>query len=192
MNPEPQKKHQYFSCTIYKHTRIMEKKKKYRKGEDFFLFIHMFVCVYIYINWYIYQCWPILARPQSSQSQPPPRPAIGWRPAGRPELRKVGALRGGTMDSGRDALHVYMNYICCIIYYIICICVLMYVVVGLCLFDFRYFRWLDVQIYIYHTAAAIFSRLWQVVPSADTSAITIEKEVATLQVPVVQCSCNSH
>ena len=49
-----------------------------------------------------------------------------------------------------------------------------------------------VYIYLSHTAAAIFSRLWQVVPSADTSAVTIEKEVATLQVPVVQCSCNSH
>lgn len=166
MNPEPQKKHQYFSCTIYKHTRIMGKKIYiYRKGEDFFLFIHMFVCVYIY--WYIYQCWPILARPQSSQSQPPPRPAIGWRPAGRPELRKVGALRGGTMDSGRDALHVYMNYICCIIYYIICICVLMYVVVGLCLFDFRYFRWLDVQIYIYIT------QLLQFFPACGKSSQTL-------------------
>ena len=45
------------------------------------------------------------------------------------------------MDSGRDALHVYMNYIyiCCIIYDMY-VCVLMYFVVGLCLFDFRYFR----------------------------------------------------
>ena len=77
---------------------------------------------------------------------------------------------------------MYLN-----IYQYICVyCKYMFIV------NVYIYTYLYVYIYIYHTAAAIFSRLWQVVPSADTSAVTIEKEVATLQVPVVQCSCNSH
>jgi hypothetical protein len=91
MNPEPQKNTNISAApsTNTLGSWKKEKEEKYReRGMIFFVYN---VCVYIYI--YL----SMLANfgpAQPSQSQPPPRPAIGWRPAGRPELRKVGALRG--------------------------------------------------------------------------------------------------
>ena len=47
------------------------------------------------------------------------------------------------------------------------------------------------HIYIYHTAAAIFSRLWQDVPSADKSVVKRNIEVGKVQDMFIKCSCNS-